>query len=349
MPEITLTGINALTYPFLKTWGWEVAIYLFIGGLVGGLMVFDGALRLRRPGQFPTVPLWSDVVGFPLLALGMLLLLLDLSNRWNTWRFFTTFQVTSAISWGAWLLLATMPVLALKFLSRLPALPHFPERQLPPKPRWRRWITLLATGFLRLVWYAGGLLTAIGKKARQWDHVLAIACVPLGIGLGLYTGTFLSTIAARPLWNNAVVPPLFWLSGLGASGAFLCLLLPKEESKSLTFYSVLICGFELLLIMALVVNMIFGTLATQRAISYLLEGILGLAFWGLVVVFGLIVPAALEALELAHRRLAATNNGSWQRFLQRIPTPGALPPVLKLAGGIALRFVIVYAGMRSFV
>ena len=48
MTETDLTGVNPVVYPELVTWEWPVAAYLFLGGLVGGLMVLVGVLRLRR-------------------------------------------------------------------------------------------------------------------------------------------------------------------------------------------------------------------------------------------------------------------------------------------------------------
>ena len=38
-----------------------------------------------------------------------------------------------------------------------------------------------------------------------------------GIALGIYTGILLSAMVARPLWNSAILGPLFLFSGLSAA------------------------------------------------------------------------------------------------------------------------------------
>ena len=47
MTEVDLTGTNGITFPTLATWHWEVAVYLFLGGLVAGLMVLAAWRALR--------------------------------------------------------------------------------------------------------------------------------------------------------------------------------------------------------------------------------------------------------------------------------------------------------------
>ena len=47
MTEITITGANHGVLPTLETWEWPVPAYLFLGGLVAGMMIFGAVLRLR--------------------------------------------------------------------------------------------------------------------------------------------------------------------------------------------------------------------------------------------------------------------------------------------------------------
>ena len=54
MSEVELTGTNPITYPELATWEWPVPAYLFIGGLVAGLMILTGVFRLRKMDRFAT-------------------------------------------------------------------------------------------------------------------------------------------------------------------------------------------------------------------------------------------------------------------------------------------------------
>ncbi|MDH4044011.1 MAG: hypothetical protein OEW06_06070, partial [Gemmatimonadota bacterium] len=49
MNEITTTRSNPLIDPTLHIWHAEIPLYLFLGGLVAGLMVISGLWLLRRP------------------------------------------------------------------------------------------------------------------------------------------------------------------------------------------------------------------------------------------------------------------------------------------------------------
>jgi formate-dependent nitrite reductase membrane component NrfD len=55
----------------------------------------------------------------------------------------------------------------------------------------------------------------------QWIAALGWANLVLGIGLGIYTGILLNTMVARPLWNSAVLGPLFLASGLSSAAALV--------------------------------------------------------------------------------------------------------------------------------
>lgn len=361
MTEVDVGGANPVTFPDLATWQWEVALYLFLGGLVAGLMIMGALFKLTRRGPFNRALVIADVVGLPLLGAGMFLLWVDLANRWNAWRFFLTFQVTSPMSWGSWTLLLSMLVLALRLLTHLPAPKadrgrRYPESAHPEpaldeapevegtmdqgtqrvpvpgpakgRPAKRRWVHAAYLAVWRL-------LAGLGARAARSKFALDGITLVLGLGLGFYTGVLLSSIAARPLWNSSVLAPLFLVSGLASAGAFLCLFIPREEHKGLVPFSVLFCAVELLLIVAYAITLVMGSEASQRASGLILGGDFTLLFWGVVVVVGLLLPVSVEALELANRRIPV--------FMSRVP------PVLKLAGSIGLRIVIVYAGLRSFV
>lgn len=336
MPEITVVGENVLG----AAWGWEIALYLFLGGLAAGLMIYGGAMRVFRRGHFQQALRVADLAGLPLLGVGMLFLFMDLSNKINVWRMYTTFQVQSPMSWGAWILLVTLLLLALRFVGQVPSpqpatllgLRLFPA---PPggeeegeKPAAK---PSAAVSVAQWIWLA---LDRITGWARRFDRALAYAGLALGIGVGFYTGVLLSTLPSRPLWNSAVLAPLFLVSALASGGAFLCLFLPREEHEPLVPFSIFSCGVEILLLLAYALSLSYGSRAAQRAGSILFNGGYGWVFWGLVLLVGLLAPAGLEVLETTGRSLPFS--------------PRRLPPSLKLVGSLALRFVIVYAGVLSF-
>lgn len=116
-------------------------------------------------------------------------------------------------------------------------------------------------------------------------------------------------MAARPLWNSAVLGPLFLVSGL-STGAALLMLLPvaREERRRLARLDVGLLLVEATLLGLFVLTLATGAAAQREAGRLLLWGAYGPAFWSLVVAAGLLVP---------------------------------------LAGGLALRWILVSAGQST--
>ena len=50
MLELLTTRNNPMIDPVLHVWGWEIPVYLFLGGWVAGAMVLSGWLMRRDPG-----------------------------------------------------------------------------------------------------------------------------------------------------------------------------------------------------------------------------------------------------------------------------------------------------------
>ena len=96
--------------PSLHVWGWEIVVYLFLGGLVAGIFVLAAALELRF-GRAAAVRALRLVpfAALALLSAGMLALWLDLAHRLWAWRFYAFFRPTSPMSWGAWILVLVYP------------------------------------------------------------------------------------------------------------------------------------------------------------------------------------------------------------------------------------------------
>jgi len=102
MLEIVTTRSNELVDPLLHVWGWEIPVYLFLGGWVAGIMILSGFFLFkghheRRHCICATLPLLA--VG--LLSLGMLALFLDLEHKLHVFRLYLTFEPLSPMSWGA--------------------------------------------------------------------------------------------------------------------------------------------------------------------------------------------------------------------------------------------------------
>jgi len=123
LEEVLVTArYNPKIDPVLGIWSWEIPTYLFLGGVTAGIMFFAAVLvLLRKEKEHPfaanQLALWAPVV----LSAGMVALFLDLEHKLYVWRFYTTFQPTSPMSWGSWVLLLIYPVSLLQIGAGLRA------------------------------------------------------------------------------------------------------------------------------------------------------------------------------------------------------------------------------------
>jgi len=307
MIELTSTRANPLVDPSLHVWGWQIPAYLFLGGLVAGMMAIAGWFLLTdRHRRADTVMSLLPGLGLVLLSVGMLALFLDLEHKLHVWRLYLTFQPASPMSWGAWILVAVYPALLATMLLRVPGAARL---RLPA----------LATLSDRLRAHAAAV------------RAIATADLVLGGLLGIYTGVLLSALGARPLWNSALLGPLFLASGLSSAAALVHMLArDRAESELLARADNRFLQAELVLLALFLVGLVTATEVHIRAAGLLLGGPFTAVFWVGVVGLGIALPLVIQSLAVGHR-------------VRHTP----VGPLLVLAGGLLLRFVIVQAGQVS--
>ena len=108
MLELTTSRHNPMIDPQLAVWSWEIPVYLFVGGLVAGMMILAGVAMLRiarGEDRSSFFSLQTPLLAFLLINLGMGALFLDLTHKLYVWRVFLTFQPASPMSWGSWVLI----------------------------------------------------------------------------------------------------------------------------------------------------------------------------------------------------------------------------------------------------
>jgi len=306
--ELIVSGrMNPKIDPILHVWGWEIPIYLFLGGLAAGVLFFASYYYIRgKEDEMKTTIQWVPLLAPALLGLGLIALFLDLHHKPYFWQLYTTIKIESPMSWGAWVLMLITPLSILWAGSYI--------REVFPKWDWK--IKFLYT---------------LEKFARDYRKVMAWMMVFLSVILGIYTGILLSAFNARPLWNTSILGPLFLASGMSA-GAALIMWMSKNpiERERMSKIDLVLIGIE----MFLIVHMFMGFKASTQVQLYAAEIFLGgqftLPFWIIVVFLGMVVPALLEFLEFKGRRI-----------------PVYIPALLIIIGNISLRFIIVYAGQAS--
>jgi len=82
-------------------WIWPIALYLFLGGLGGGMMATAAVVGLLiAPSALTSGALvWGVFIAFLILGIGTGLLVFELGQPWIFYRAFVT--RTSVIKWGA--------------------------------------------------------------------------------------------------------------------------------------------------------------------------------------------------------------------------------------------------------
>jgi len=307
MKELISTRANTMIDPVFHIWGWEVSVYLFLGGMVAGMMIISGYFLYRgRQSDATCACLQLPIISATLLTLGMIALFLDLEHKKYAWRMYTTFQPGSPMSWGTWILLLVYPALIGNMLL---APPVWIARFVPVVTRWQA-----------AVRSRPGLLRTI-----------AVANMALGAALGTYTGILLSAFGARPLWNSAALGILFLVSGLSSAAAFVHMMAKNTwERETLAKADNGFLSLEILILGLFMIGLVTSTRVHIEAARLLLSGPYAPAFWVFVVGMGIVIPLIVQSLAVTHR-------------IRHTP----VAPLFVIAGGLFLRFVIVSAGQAS--
>ncbi len=309
--EFSTDRINPHIDPHLAIWEWQIPLYLFLGGLVAGIMIIASVQEMLWPEKWDRrLSLWASVAAFAGLSLGMLALLLDLSHKLYVWRFYLAFKPFSPMSWGSWILILVYPLLALWFLGSV---------DLDRAPAWARKSALFP------------LLRSLAAFSTARRRVLLGFNVALGAALGIYTGILLQALMARPLWSTGLLGPLFLASGMSSGAAFLMLLKQGGRvSRDLIKWDVAVLCAELLLLLLFFIEKYSGDLLQRASADLLVTGPFAGSFFGLVIAAGIVVPLIIEVGELSGRVRGTV-----------------VAPLLVLIGSFSFRFILVMAGQVS--
>lgn len=291
--------------PVLNTWGWEIAFYLFIGGLSAGILFFSALYVLRkRENLYPTAVKLAPMLVPIFLVLGLGALFLDLHHKLYFWRLYTTIRLESPMSWGAWTLMIITPLSIAWAASFI--------KEIWPKFNW--WDIKILNNIEKIL--------IDNRRAIAWPLIV------LSVILGLYTGILLSAFNARPLWNTSILGPLFLTSGLSTAAALIVWMSKSHiEREIFTKIDLLLIGIELFLITHLLMGFLAGGQVQIESAQIFLGGEFTTYFWVFIIMLGLIIPAILEIMELKGFKI-----------------PAFAPSMLIIAGGIIFRFLMVEAG-----
>lgn len=206
---------------------------------------------------------------------------------------------------------------------------------------------VVLAGVLALVW--GGVVRRVGPRALTALQALTLACAAVVMA---YTGLLLQSLRAVALWHSAWLPVLFVLSSLscgfalvvgvaqfsGAGGAFASVLSRATVADAGVIVAEALVAAALLATVAHAAQAaqeggVNGTMAAAaESVRQLVCGAQAPLFWGGFVALGLAVPLCIEVVCV---------------MLRRLPSGAVLGLAASiLAGGLALRWCVVEAGMH---
>jgi len=306
--ELFISGRNIPNIdPVLHVWHWPISVDVFFGGMAAGLLFFAALFYLiGKEKEMPSAVKYAPFLAPIGISIALVCLFYDLTHKLYFWRLYLTFKLESPMSFGSWVLMFITPLSFLWAFSYV--------REVFPKVKFNNEI-----------------LVVIEKFAIANRRIMAILMIPLSISLGVYTGILLSAFNARPLWNNAILGPLFLTSGLTTAAAVVIYFAKNAFERQL---------FNKILLLLIVVQSFFlahmilgyfaGTEIQLEAVQLLFEGKFGIMFVGFVLILGLLVPFILELFTY-----------------QGVKIPVIIPVILILLGGLIFRFVMVDAGQMS--
>jgi formate-dependent nitrite reductase membrane component NrfD len=201
---------------------------------------------------------------------------------------------------------------------------------------WLLLILIILGAIYAAAWYTGA--------SRSVRLVLGIIGAPVGVAVGVYTGFLISVVEFVPVWHTDLIPLLFTISAMstGLAGACLLALTPRfgvrtsELEEGTSFFSkldALLIIAEIAVIAVFIQTVSAAGGAATTSVNLVTAGKYAVAFWGGVVLLGLLMPLSFTAVSLLKKALEAKH--LTYEF------------GLVLFGGLVLRFVIIYGAVKQ--
>lgn len=306
---------------FQTVWGWQVFLYLFLSGLGSGAFFSAAVLsfaKYKRHRKTVSLCFWISVA---FIALGTILLVTELVHPDRIFAWSLSFShLSSWMTRGAWGLAASFVVFSLVALLSMKT----------------------TVRFVRSLW---GLRPHLIRLVRK--ILLVLGCL-LALFLMGYTGVLLANAPGIPFWNSWLLPMVFVVSAITAGGNLIVAVavlsgsahkVPKRKRSTVVVSLVVLTAFEGIALAIYLSAMMNGggfvstaqQVAAEVSAHRLVVGDRSLAFWGLVVGCGIILPLVLSMVSVCAKKTEAF------RLI-------VLSSACAIAGECALRFLILDVG-----
>ena len=282
-------------------WGPMIAWYLFLAGASAGAFLTSAFVEVKYP-ESVKMRVAGRIIAPIFLGIGLVMLMLDAeAGLHNPLRFFWLIaNPGSVMTLGVYFICVFMPVALVSALL---------EVLKKPVPKWLTWI---------------GIVFAFAVAA--------------------YTGFLLGVVKAFPLWNNAVLPILFVVSALSAGLAatsLVGLLVDRERFEQMWLIKkshVILSAIEMVVLATMLVIVSAGSVEGAASVYSLVAGQYAPAFWGGIVLLGLVAPFIIEGYPVFITKRVETSMTSM--VVSVIGEAGVL------VGGFMLRLLVVLSALQ---
>ena len=281
-------------------WGPMIAWYLFLAGASAGAFLTAAFVEAKYP-ESVKMRVAGRIIAPIFIGIGLLMLMLDAeAGLHNPLRFFwLVSNPGSVMTLGVYFICIYMPV------ALVVALLEILKKRVP---KWLTWI---------------GIVFAFAVAA--------------------YTGFLLGVVKAVPLWNNAILPILFVVSALSAGLAatsLVGLILDRERFEQMWLIKkshVVLSVVEMVVLATMLVIVSAGSFEGAASVQELVAGQYAPAFWGGIVLLGLVAPFLIEGYPVFITKRVETSMTSMAVSI--IGEAGVL------VGGFLLRLLVVLAAL----
>ena len=281
-------------------WGPMIAWYLFLAGASAGAFLTSAFVEVKYP-ESVKMRVAGRIIAPIFLGIGLVMLMLDAeAGLHNPLRFFWLIaNPGSVMTLGVYFICVFMPVALVSALL---------EVLKKPVPKWLTWV---------------GIVFAFAVAA--------------------YTGFLLGVVKAFPLWNNAVLPILFVVSALSAGLAatsLVGLLVDRERFEQMWLIKkshVILSAIEMVVLATMLVIVSAGSVEGAASVYSLVAGQYAPAFWGGIVLLGLVAPFIIEGYLVFITKRVETSMTSM--VVSVIGEAGVL------VGGFMLRLLVVLSAL----
>lgn len=305
-----------MTFVHQEVWHWQIATYLFLGGLGGATFAISAVLHLFEgcDRKMLSIAVMSSIA---FLVIGTVFLLADMLQPLKA-----IYALTNPRSWIFWGVVFINFYFIAAIAYVIPLLEEWPMLQ--------PIIQKIPAPIL-------GLL-------ERFNNLAALAGSAAGFLVAIYTGLLISAAPAINFWNTPALPLLFVISGFSTGAAWLLLLstFSKNEgarsiSAKLEQLDAILIVTELIILGAYFNFAMFLPTGARASAEFLFHSpvfIVGFFF------AGLLVPLAIETYSIFF--------GGHGHGEKKSAMPILVASSLVLCGGYLLRIYVLKAGMFQF-